>query len=245
MQIAHDRLVRTPRTFSSVFNSSTPQRPTVRSASAAYGGRPLGPTSYNPAKLEWLDDPGRQGSVFASKTSLRVNDVPLTAQLDFLAHAGQLDKQYESAPGSKGLHWPAPPEPREVVRDHGLDQFCDAVSGSVGSEVIRSSRKYASSFQSNAKRGGEQIGFKPVTSTELGPGIYDLPFEAIKVQDPKRGSCAFKSQTSSSAFSASCNEPPDNVQSMQSAILSRHWTSKGSAFSTRERFPRTRARWKD
>jgi len=242
---SNHRLVRTPRTFSSVFNSSTPQRPTARSAAAAYGGRPLGPSSYNPTKQKWLVEPEREASVFASKTPLRKYEVPLTSQLDFLAHAGQLAVQYESAPGSKGLHWPAPPEPREVVRDPGLDEFCDAVTGSVGSEIVRSSRKYASSFQSNSRRGGEQVGFSPATSAELGPGVYDLPFEAVKVREPKRASYTFKSQTNSSIFGASSNEPPDNVQSIQSAILNRHWTSKGSAFSTRERFPRVRSRWKD
>lgn len=75
------------------------------------------------------------------------------------------------------------------------------------------------------------------------PLVYRLA--SVAVREPKRNSYTFKSQTTGSVFGASSNEPPDNVQSIQSAILNRHWTSKGSAFSTRERFPRVRAKWKD
>ena len=67
----------------------------------------------------------------------------------------------------------------------------------------------------------------------------------VRVRDPKRMNYTFKSETSSSLFGAEAGQPPDTVQSIQSAILSRHWTSKGVAFSTRERFPRARPRWKD
>ena len=75
------------------------------------------------------------------------------------------------------------------------------------------------------------------------PLVYRLA--SVAVREPKRNSYTFKSQTTGSVFGASSNEPPDNVQSIQSAVLNRHWTSKGSAFSTRERFPRVRAKWKD
>lgn len=174
-EISHQRLMRTQRTFSAVFNSSTPQRPTERGPAAAYGGRPLGPCSYNPTKQRWLDDPERQTWYFSSKTQFSKDKKPLTADLDFLASqdSTQLKASLGSAPGSSGLAWPVPPEPREVVRDPGLDEFADAITGSVGSEIVRSSRRYASSFNSNMKRGTEAVGFKPATSEELGPGVYD------------------------------------------------------------------------
>ena len=204
------------------------------------------PTNNLGVKTKEID---RENGIFSSKTPLRPTSNPLTSQLDWTFGLGQLDASYESCPGSKGLHWPPPPEPREVVRDHGLDEFCDTVAGSVSSDVVRSSRKYASSFNSNATRIATEArdlpGFKHPTSGELGPGIYEVPLEAVTVKDPKRSNYTFKSQTSSSIFGASSNEPPDNVQSINSAILNRHWTSKGSAFSTRERFPRVRAKWKD
>ena len=53
---------------------------------------------------------------FASKTALRTYVTPLTAQLDFLGHPGQLRASIGAAPGSQGLSWPAPPEPREPSR---------------------------------------------------------------------------------------------------------------------------------
>lgn len=246
-EISHQRLMRTQRTFSSVFNSSTPQRPLERGPAAAYGGRPLGPCSYNPMKQKWLDDPDRQTWYFSSKTQFTKDRKPLTADIDFLASqdSTQLKASLGSAPGSSGLVWPSPPEPREVVRDPGLDEFADNITGSVASDIVRSSRRYASSFNSNLKRGAEAVGFTPGTTAELGPGVYELPLASVAVKEPKRNSYTFKSQTTGSVFGASTNEPPDNVQSIQSAILNRHWTSKGSAFSTRERFPRVRPKWKD
>lgn len=245
--VSHAPLRRTQRTFSSVFNSSTPQRPVARSAAAAYGGRPLGPNSYNPAKPEWMHDPDRQTWYFSSKTNFTKDTKPLTAEIDFYAsqESTQLKAAQGSAPFSNGLQWPPPPEPREVVRDPGLDEFSDAINGSVSSEVIRSSRRYASSFNSTMKRGANAVGYTPGTNAELGPGVYELPLQTVNVREPKRNSYTFKSQTSGSVFGATSNEPPDNVQSIQSAILNRHWTSKGSAFSTRERFPKVRPRWKD
>ena len=69
--------------------------------------------------------------------------------------------------------------------------------------------------------------------------------ESVRVRDPKRMNYTFKSQSSGSVFGAPAGQPPDTVQSIQSAILRKHWTSKGVAFSTRERFPRNRPRWKD
>ena len=67
----------------------------------------------------------------------------------------------------------------------------------------------------------------------------------MAVRDPKRANYTFKSQTSGGLFDSQASQPPDAIQSIQTAILLRHWTSSGSPFSTRERFPRVRARWKD
>ena len=193
-----------------------------------------------------MTDPMRENSVFMSKTTLSSNEKPITADLDFYGHAGQVSLYTREAPGSRGLHWPVPPDPREVVRDPGLDEFCDSVSYSLSGDVMRSSRKYASSFQSTLKRGTDAVpGTQRATSPVLGPGVYSVPLDTIKVRDTKRMNYTFKSQTDSSLFGAEAGQPPDTVQSIQSAILGRHWTSKGVAFSTRERFPRQRSRWKD
>ena len=55
----------------------------------------------------------------------------------------------------------------------------------------------------------------------------------------------FKSQSETgSLFNSVASGPPDTIQSIQTAILLRHWTAGGSPFSTRERFPRVRAKWK-
>jgi hypothetical protein len=243
--VKHAPLQRTPRSYSSVFNSSVPQRPAEKYATRSYGGRPLGPSSYNPTPPAWLNEPLRELSSFASKTPLRKFQEPITAQLDFLSHAGQLEVQYGAAPGAHGLRWPSPPEEREVVRDPGLDNFSDTLVGSLGNEVALSSRSYASSFQSTSKRGfNADSGAE--TPAELGPGVYELQLASIRVHDPKRASYTFKSTTTSSSFGTpSVGQPPDTIQSIQSAILRKHWTARGVAFSTRERFPRVRPRWKD
>ena len=187
-------------------------------------------------------------SIFSSKTALRTYDTPITSQLDFTGLSApltsQLAVQRVEAPGSRGLHWPDPPEPREVQRDPGLDTFSDAFTRSMNGDVMNSSRKYAASFQSTEKRGQDYTVARP-TSPALGPGVYELPLESVRVRDPKRMNYTFKSQTDSSIFGVPAGQPPDTVQSIQSAILGRHWTSKGVAFSTRERFPRARPKWKE
>lgn len=238
---------RTQRSFSSVFNSSVPQRPVERGPARAYGGRPLGPNTYNPSMPRWHKDPQRAMGVFTSKTPLRQYDTPLTSQIDYLGHAGQLTSSRAELPGSRGHGWPDVPDPLSVNRDPGLDNFCDAVTGSVSGDVAVSSRKYAPVFQSAHKRNQDRAsldlvampaGFSRATSPMLGPGVYDTPMNEVHVRDPKRASYTFKSQTVSDIFGTPAGQPPDAVQSIQSAILSRHWTSKGVAFSTRERFPR-------
>ena len=212
---------RTPRSFSAVFNSSVPQRPSERPASRQFGGRPLGPMTYHPPSPSWHNDPAREMAIFQSKTLLRTYETPLTAQLDFLGHAGQLTIERSEAPLSRGLPWPDPPPQRPVHRDPGLDEFCNATHFSVSGDVSSSSRKYASSFASTAKRAPEPP--RP-TSPMLGPGVYETALDSVRVRDPKRQNYTFKSETNSSVFGAPAGQPPDTVQSIQSAILGRHWT---------------------
>ena len=235
---------RTPRSFSSVFNSSTPQRPGFIKVDKSQGGRPIGPMTYHLPGLPWLNDPLRPHSTFHSKTKLRQYETPLTAQLDFLGHAGQVSLERAEAPLAHGLRWPDPPEFREVYRDHGLDDFGEYWHNTFAKDCTESSRRYASSFNSTTKRDADVVNNS--TPQALGPGAYEVAAATIQIKEPKRMTYSFKSQTDSSSFGTSVvNEPPDMVQSIQSAILSRHWTSKGVPFSTRERFPRERKRWKD
>ena len=76
------RLARTPRTFSSVFSSTSSQRPTERSAAESFGGKSLGPMSYHPTnnlgvKTKEID---RENGIFSSKTPLR--PIPTSEQGD-------------------------------------------------------------------------------------------------------------------------------------------------------------------
>lgn len=192
-----------------------------------------------------MNDPLRMNSVFSSKTKLSTYKEPLTAHLDFLANAEQLKAQYGSAPGTHGLRWPKEPPTITPYRDPGLDEFSNSVGHTLELNVLNSSRRYASSFESVSQRGKAAIDGD--TPPELGPGYYDLASgsAAIRVHDPRRASANFKSVKPELLVGSSVSQPPDNIQSIQSAILMKHWTSKGVAFSTRERFPKVRARWKD
>ena len=161
-----------------------------------------------------------------------------------MGHAGQVSLERAEAPLAHGLRWPDPPEFREVYRDHGLDDFGEYWHNTFAKDCTESSRRYASSFNSTTKRDADVVNNS--TPQALGPGAYEVAAATIQIKEPKRMTYSFKSQTDSSSFGTSVvNEPPDMVQSIQSAILSRHWTSKGVPFSTRERFPRERKRWKD
>jgi len=232
--------------FSSVFNSSVPQRPVERGALRSYGGRPLGPNSYSPAPPPWTLEGERQSSAFASKTQKSGLDKVLTSDIDYLNKPELVSHAVmENAPGSLGYTWPR--HEHEMVMTNGgdgaLDRYYDVDSlgkQSLQTGVHQSGRKYASSFTSASKR------FPPRKDQhELGPGAYEMPPSAVTVKDAKRANYAFKSLTTGSAFSREANEPPDAIQSSQYAEQSKHWTSKGLAFSTRERFPRQRPRWKD
>ena len=231
------------RTFNSVFSSSTPQRPGISVPS--YGSRPLGPTTYHPRGPAWHNDPSRMTSTFLSKVPNRTKmGTPLTCEIDYLESPERsMRATLTSGPSSHGHAWPNALEPRELMRDKAFDDFCEIDVGTLSSAVTHSSRRYASSFQSASKRMPSDT--DGATSPVLGPGAYDTAKASIVVHEPKRANYTFKSQTQGSLFDAHANQPPDAIQSIQTAILLRHWTSKGSAFSTRERFPRVRKRWKD
>jgi len=232
--------------FSSVFNSSVPQRPSERGALRSYGGRPLGPNSYTPTPPGWAIDPERQSSAFASKTQKSTLDKVLTSDIDYMNKPELVNRLVdENAPGSLGYTWPR--HEHEMVLTHGgdglLDRYYDVDFGdkeSLATGVHQSARKYASSFTSASKR------FPPRREQhDLGPGSYEMPPSAVQVRDAKRANYAFKSLTTGGSFTREANEPPDAIQSSQYAEQSKHWISKGLAFSTRERFPRQRPRWKD
>ena len=182
-------------------------------------------------------------STFKSSTKLRSYKTPLTADIDFLqAPEAGVRASQGAAPSSQGHAWPQALEPRELARDPGLDDFGEVRSHSFADTVQNSSRKYAASFTSSAKRMPPPEAHTPAS---LGPGAYDHMVTAVRVMDPKRPNYTFKSQTAGSLFNLHANQPPDTIQPIQSAILRRDWTAKGVAFSTRERFPRNRPKWKE
>jgi hypothetical protein len=181
--------------------------------------------------------------MFQSSTQYDKVKPRLTDQLDFLKNPEVgYNASMPLVPSSRGIKWSLPRDYQEPHRDPGLDEFCQIEIGTLGGEMLTSPRKYAPVFNSAVKR------FKPVyetmTGPELGPGSYDFE-PSISVHEPNRQSYPFKSQASNTMFDKAANQPPDAIQSIQSAILMRHWTSRGVAYSTRERFPRQRARWKD
>lgn len=207
------------------------------------GGRPLGPNTYSPAPLRWLVEPERQTSAFASKTRKGQLAAPLTADIDFYSQQ-TTELTRGDAPGTRGFTWSKRPiTDAPGTRAPPLDVCYDVDTGTkqtLVSSVARSSLKYASTFQSNAKR------FVPRDeATALGPGAYASPPSAVQIRDAKRASSAFKSLTVAKGSYVEQNAPPDNIQSSTYADQAKKWTSKGLAFSTRERFPRSRPKWKD
>lgn len=193
----------------------------------------------------WMREPERQSSTFASKTQKTHLDKVLTSEIDFLNKPELVGRVLGDAPGHRGFTWTK--HDREIVITNGgdgiLDRYYDCDFGakqSLASGIHTSHRKYASSFTSTTKR------FPPrVQQHDLGPGAYEMPASSVQVKDAKRMNYGFKSETTGSSFTREANEPPDAIQSSQYADQAKHWTSKGLAFSTRERFPRQRPKWKD
>ena len=80
----------------------------------------------------------------------------------------------------------------------------------------------------------------------MAPGSYDPPPGCVQIKDANRPTYQFKSTADYSTFgSRAPNEPPDMIHSPLMAMQAANWTSKGFPFSTRERFPRVRSKWKD
>ena len=80
----------------------------------------------------------------------------------------------------------------------------------------------------------------------MAPGSYDPPPGCVQIKDANRPTYQFKSTADYSTFGSSApNEPPDMIHSPLMAMQAAKWTSKGFPFSTRERFPRVRSKWKD
>ena len=237
-------LQRTQPSYESVFKSSVPQRPTPKTAAQLFGGRPVGPTTYNPTNnlIKWENDIERMNASFKSKTKLNKQEIPITHEVDWMEDPfGAMHAVLSSSPSAHGHGWPAALEPREPVRDPGLDFFSSSMDGQLSFEVGRHPRKYAGVFQSRAPR----LHSTMHQEHDLGPGAYDTNAASVSVKDPKRANATFKSQTTTALFDAVANQPPDAIQPIQSAILCKHWTSSGCPFSTRERFPRERRKWKD
>ena len=80
----------------------------------------------------------------------------------------------------------------------------------------------------------------------MAPGSYDPPPGCVQIKDANRTTYQFKSTADYSTFGSKApNEPPDMIHSPLMAMQAATWTSKGFPFSTRERFPRVRSKWKD
>jgi len=236
--------------LSHIFNSSVPQRASVTKPSI--GGRVLGPQTYQPPQPRWVYEPRRMGSSFCSKSAKGiVNDRTITSDVDFLNKPELYATVRECAPGSKTLPWmrvdPARPRTHPASNTPNtpyvaVDVMYDAnfpPKQTLATGVVESSRKYASSFTSAERR------FKEATqNTTLGPGQYEMATSTVQIIDPKRASSAFKTVAPPSIAKAP-SEAPDMIHNPLLAQQAKTWTSKGFAFSTRERFPRVRARWQD
>ena len=231
-----------------LLNSSLPQRPLIigqLAKPASYGGRPLGPHSYDVPSMPWMDEPERPTASFASKTVVGKERPPVTAEIDFLNKPELIDYQRQVAPGFHSYTWGKQAQRPNDPSDAKLDKFYDVdnklTQFNLSTVMLHHPRKYAASFLSQDRR------FKPQKEIHgLAPGSYDPPPGCVQIKDANRPTYQFKSTADYSTFgSRAPNEPPDMIHSPLMAMQAANWTSKGFPFSTRERFPRVRSKWKD
>ena len=211
--------------YSFEFNSHVPQRakPNMLPGQEPSTTPLIGPGAYNPKislhsgqpfVREWVSEPKRQQSAFASKTQKTQAERPLTADIDIGDDFGERGskKNATAAPGSHGLSWskdvrkppffhvPFKPYPFEGGeprgREIGLDVFYEvdtvsatplALHATMAVNIQRSQRRYASTFKSKlpARPNPDSRG----GSGELGPGSYTLHRSlrsSIRLLEPDR-----------------------------------------------------------
>jgi len=234
-----------------LLNSSLPQRPVIIGQLAkpsSYGGRPLGPHSYDVPNMPWMDEPERLTASFASKTKGGTKSIPpLTAEVDFINKPELIDFQRQVAPGFHSYTWGKQAQRPHDPSDTKLDRFYDYDSKltqlNLSTVMEHHPRKYAAVFQSADRR------FKKEKEVhQMAPGSYEPPpgCADLQLKDANRPTYQFKSTADYSTFGTTApNEPPDMIHSPLMAMQAAKWTSKGFPFSTRERFPRVRSKWKD
>jgi len=111
-----------------LLNSSLPQRPAIigqLAKPASYGGRPLGPHSYDVPSMPWMDEPERPTASFASKTVVGKETPPVTAEIDFLNKPELIDFQRQVAPGFHSYTWGKQAQRPSDPSDAKLDKFYD------------------------------------------------------------------------------------------------------------------------
>ena len=111
-----------------LLNSSLPQRPLIIgqiSKPLSYGGRPLGPHSYDMPSLPWMDEPERPTASFASKTVLAPTKPPITSDIDFLNKPELIDVQRQVPPGFYSYTWGKQEQRPTDPSDAKLDKFYD------------------------------------------------------------------------------------------------------------------------
>lgn len=211
-----------------IFNSQVAQRvkPGMLPGQEESTSNLVGPSTYNgfqatigqPFVREWITEPKRKQSSFASKTEKNPLPRPLTADIDHGKDFGERGSRKTTgcggAPGSRGLPWTQdlrkPPffhipfkaypfeggEPRG--REPGLDKFYEldtvvasplALTATMAINVERSQRKYSATFRS-------KLPARPITdarggSGNLGPGSYTLHRRlrsSVQLTDPDRPS---------------------------------------------------------
>lgn len=111
-----------------LLNSSLPQRPQIigqLAKPASYGGRPLGPHSYDVPSLPWMDEPERLTASFSSKTVQGKQPPPITAAIDFVNKPELIDFQRQVAPGFHSYTWGKQEQRPIDPNDAKLDNFYD------------------------------------------------------------------------------------------------------------------------